>query len=297
MNKEADPNDGQQSFKDILGNRIWDLRQYSKGRIDKVLQQALQDKVSPEEVTRRVEALLAEDQPWAEAHRRLVRVSVGDYLRSRLPSGKEDPEIRSAATDIRREFFPDEHPQVAEIEDTAAEMLVDSLRTFTEFFETVQPPATPPAPRERRSSPLDVQRASASSQSAATGSTVSKERRVVDAKINHRKGAWRAHCDNPMRGGCRGDSVDSKMYTRWDPRSTPTSRWSCALQVAGCSAVITATVGTRKTATLSCKIQESRGDRSRSALATSVAGLILPATGMGSSGNCRSHRACSLPPL
>jgi hypothetical protein len=233
MTKEADPNKDQQSFEDILGSRVWDLGRYTRGQTENVLQQAVRDQVSPEEAARRVKALLLEDQRVAEAHYRLGSVSLADTLRSLMLVQKDDPEVRSTAADVRREVAPDEHPQAAEIEDTAGEMLVESLRTFTEFIETVQPRATPPTPRKRRPSPLDAGSALAASPSAATQRAVPYERRVVDAKINHRKGAWRAHCGNPMRGGCRGElgrfedvhEMGPDAFADFPPELRPTGRW------------------------------------------------------------------------
>jgi hypothetical protein len=95
----------------------------------------------------------------------------------------------------------------------------------------------------------------------------------------------------PCAAGAAEHSVDSKMYTRWTRTPLPTSRPSCAPRVVGCCEAITATGGTRKTDTSSCKIQERHGDHSRTALATLGVGSISLATGIGSSGNCRSLRA------
>jgi hypothetical protein len=166
-----------------------------------VLQQAVRDQVSGEEAARRVEALLLEDQPLAEAHYRLGSVSIGEALRSLMLVQKDDPKVRSTAADLRKEFVADEHPRAAELEDAIAQMFVEILRGDPETAEAVRALAPPPAPRKRRPSPLDAGPALAASPSAATKTAIGKEQGAVDAKINHRKGAWRAHCGNPMCGG------------------------------------------------------------------------------------------------
>ena len=233
MNKEADPNDDQQSFEDKVASRVWDLGRYTRGQIENVLQQAIQDQVSPEDVARRIEALLLKNHPLAEAHYRLGSVSLADTLRSLMLVQKEDPKVRSTAMDVRREFVADEHPQAVEIESTIAQMLVENLRTDPEIAEAVRALAPPPAPRKRRPAPLDARPAPGASPSAATKRAVGKEWRTVDAKINHRKGAWRAHCGNPMRGGCRGElgrfedvhEMGPDAFADFPPELRPTGRW------------------------------------------------------------------------
>jgi hypothetical protein len=233
MTKEADPNDDQQSFEDKVASRVWDLGRYALGRIDDALQQAVRDQGSPEEAVRRVKALLLEDHPLAEAHYRLGSVSLGEALRSLMLVQKDDPEVRSTAADVRRVVVADEHPRAAELEDVIAQMLVESLRGDPEIAEAVRALVPPPAPRKRRPSPLDAGSALAASPSAATKTATGKEQGAVDAKINHRKGAWRAHCGNPMRGGCRGalgqfedvHEMAPEAFADFPPELRPTGRW------------------------------------------------------------------------
>ncbi len=233
MTKEADPNDDQQSFEDILSSRVWDLGRYTKGRIENALQQAVREQVSGEEAARRVKALLLEDRSLANAHDRIGSVSIGDALRSLMLVQMDDPEVQFTAADVRREFFPDEHPQAAEIESTIAQMLVENLRTDPEIAEVVRALAPPPAPKKRRPSPLDASPALAASPSAVTKTAIGKEQGAVDAKINRRKGAWRAHCGNLMRGGCRGElgrfedvsEMAPGAYAYFPSELRPTGRW------------------------------------------------------------------------
>jgi hypothetical protein len=233
MTKEADPNDDQQSFEDKVASRVWDLGRYTRGQIENVLQQAVRDQVSGEDAARRIEALLLKNHPLAEAHYRLGSVSLADTLRSLMLVQKDDPEVRSTAADVRREVVADEHPRAAELEDVIAQMLVESLRGDPEIAEAVRALAPPPAPRKRRPSPLDAGSALAASPSAATKTAIGKEQGAVDAKINHRKGAWRAHCGNPMRGGCRGalgqfedvHEMAPEAFADFPPELRPTGRW------------------------------------------------------------------------
>ncbi len=144
MTKEADPNDELQSFEDKVASRVWELGRYTRSQIENVLQQAVRDQVSGEEAARRVEALLLEDQPLAEAHYRLGSVSIGEALRSLMLVQKDDPKVRSTAADLRKEFVADEHPRAAELEDAIAQMFVEILRGDPETAEAVRALAPPP---------------------------------------------------------------------------------------------------------------------------------------------------------
>ncbi len=233
MSTIDEPDHTRRSSDDVIAGRLWDLRQYTRIQIERVLQQALRDEVSPEEAARRVEALLSDDSPWAEAHRRLLSVSSGDALRSLLMLGKDHPEVRAVAADVRRESVDDDHPQASELEATIAGMLVDGLRADVELADLVQALAPPAPPGKRRPTPVGTRTASTGTQSPATSDTVGKARRAVDAKIKHRKGAWRVHCGNPMPGGCRGElgrfedasHAGNDAYDDFPPEMRPAGRW------------------------------------------------------------------------